>query len=188
LQSEHVSFAPQREKSVGRVQSLVMNPVEALPVTGVVSVEKIVGGDEEDTRLLKSMAAEAEKYLSSFSWCRSVEARYFGYGIGDILSIFLFRITPAMCGFDSWFWVVVGDIPPAHLVTDECQTPSQALTAYIYEMTRWVKLAEKSRESRDVIPVNVPATPKWARELGSRLEFIRLNLLPYFKEAETLRA
>ncbi|HTZ74113.1 MAG TPA: hypothetical protein VMB47_09345 [Candidatus Aquilonibacter sp.] len=165
-----------------------MSPREVVPVTGVVPFEQLAEGDDENARLLKSMAADAEKYLSSFSWCRSIESRYFGYGIGKILSIFLYRITPAMSGFDSWLWVVVGDIPPAYLVVDECQTPSQALSAYLHEMTRWVKLAEKGRESRDVIPVNVPATPKWARELGARLEFIRLNLLPYFKEAETLRA
>ncbi len=165
-----------------------MGPLEVPPVTGVVPLDQIVGGDSEDTRLLKSMAGDAEKYLASFSWCRSIESCYFGYGIGKILSIFLFRITPAMSGYDPWLWVVVGDIPSAYLVTEECLTPSQALTAYLHEMMRWVKLAEKGRESRDVIPVNVPATPKWARELGARLEFIRVNLLPYFKEAEIVRA
>jgi len=40
------------------------------------------------------MATDAEKYLRPFSWCQSIEAQYFGGGIGGVVAIFLFGIVP----------------------------------------------------------------------------------------------
>ena len=157
-----------------------------LPVRCVIPVEKMEGGDPQDTGLLRSMAEEAENFLSSFTWCESVQRRYFGFGIGKVVAVFFFEIKPA--GADRWIWVVTGDLPPAYLVIDECKSPAEALTAYISEMMRWVELAKRGKTSSDVIPVNVPATPEWARALGSRLEFLQVNVLPLFREAEIQRS
>lgn len=165
-----------------------MTNEQLVPVRSVIPIESMEGEDYEDTQLLRKMAREAEDYLRSFSWCKSVESRYFGAGVGGVLGIFMFRISPSSAAVDKWIWVVVGDVPPAYLVIDECKSPSEALTAYLWEMEQWVKLAERGRSSPHVIPVNVPATPEWARQLGSRLESIRINILPLFREAETKRA
>ena len=143
-----------------------------VPVRFVVLVEQLFGEGEEDTALLRSMAADAEKYLSSFHWCSSIKRRYFGAGIGKVVAVFLFQIVPGCAGADEWLWVVVGDLPPAYLVTDASQTPSQALEGYIEEMRRWCSAAAEGRASKGVIPVNVPATPEWSKELSSRLHFL----------------
>ena len=158
------------------------------PVRCVLPLESMQGISTEDGELLKSMAKDAESFLHSFPWCRSVERRYFGAGIGGVIGIFLFEIVPATTDVDRWIWVIVGDLPPAYLVTSECKTPSETLRGYIYEMRRWVDLAEKGHTSPDVIPVNVPATPESARELGRRLEYLQVNVLPFFREAEIERA
>jgi hypothetical protein len=84
--------------------------------------------------------------------------------------------------------VIVGDLPSAYLVTEVSKTPSAALRAYIHEIKRWVELAKKGRSSRDVIPVNVPPTPKWAKQLGGRLKFLERNVVPRFHEDEQIRA
>jgi hypothetical protein len=71
------------------------NRDESIPVAGVVPIEPMMGDDSEDTALLGQMLEGARDYLRSFSWCESIDSAYFGGGIGGILAIFLFRISPA---------------------------------------------------------------------------------------------
>jgi hypothetical protein len=113
------------------------------------------------------------EYLRAFAWRQSVEERYFGAGIGGIVAILLFGIVPDRARVDEWLWVVVGDLPSAYLVTDDCKLPSEALEGYIAEMRKWVRLAKAGRTSPAVIPVNVPATAEWAKELEGRLSFLK---------------
>jgi hypothetical protein len=111
---------------------------------------------------------------------RSISAR--------VVAIFLFGIVPARQQVDEWLWVVVGDLPSAYLVTDDCKVPSEALQGYITEMRKWVRLAKAGRTSPNVIPVNVPATPEWAKELEGRLNFLEKDILPRFRDDEVQRA
>lgn len=98
-----------------------------VPVGGVVPIDRIFGDDEQDVRLLRLMAAEAQEYIQNFSWCKSIREAYFGDGCGGVVALFFFRIEPSKPDVDEWLWVVVGDVPPAYLVIDESKTPSQAL-------------------------------------------------------------
>jgi hypothetical protein len=159
-----------------------------LPVRYVGSAEDVAGESPEDTNLLRSMAREAESYLCSFAWCQSVEKRYFGAGVGGVVGVFFFRIRPSRLGVDEWLWVIVGDLPPAYLVTDQAKTPSEALRVYIHEMRRWSDLAKSGRTSPDVISVSVPPTPEYAGQLVSRLRFLEEEILPRFREEEIERA
>jgi hypothetical protein len=149
--------------------------------SGVVPVSDIVGEDAEETALLLDLAERAKVYLSSFRWCRSVAAMFFGDGIGKIIGIFLCRIVPAENEVDEWLWVIVGDIPPAYLVVDLCKNPAQALDAYTEEMSKWVALAQEGKHSKEVIPVDAPATPEMAETLRSRLELIGKLLRPWLE-------
>jgi hypothetical protein len=146
------------------------------------------GEDEEDSRLLHLMADGAERYLSSFKWCQGIKERFFGDGYGGIVAVFLFHMEPGSVGVDEWLWVIFGDIPPAYLVTDECKKPSEALTGYIGEMSKWVALAKEARSSVEVIPVNVPSTRENAEDLAKRLTFLGEIVVPAFREAEIMRA
>lgn len=159
-----------------------------VPVRGVVPIDQIFGDDEEDTRLLRAMASRAQEFILSFSWCKSIHAAYFGDGCGGVVALFLFRIEPSEANVDEWLWVVVGDLPPAYLIIDDCKTPSQALEGYIDEMSKWADLAKKGRTSTRVIPVNAPATPAYAVALEGRLKFLRDVMVPSFQTAETKRA
>jgi hypothetical protein len=158
------------------------------PVGFVIPIEQLFGEDEEETQLLRSMAEQAEAYLTRFPWCQSIKAKYFGAGVGKVLAVFLFNIVPSRANVDEWVWVVVGDIPPAYLVIDECKSPSSVLVAYIREMRRWIQLALQGRTSSEVIPVNVPPTAEWAGKLKKRMDFLQENILPRFQEDEIERA
>lgn len=153
-----------------------------IPVSGVIPMSQITAesDDESDDEIarLRAMEAEARAFLTSFSWCRNIRGLYFGEGIGGVFAVFFAHIEPAADNIDQYLWVIVGDLPPAYLVTDESPTPREALDGYIFEMRRWVALAEQGKRSDKVIPVNAPPTPEWAAALRSRLDTLEQKIIP----------
>lgn len=152
-----------------------MNP----PAAGVVALEQMAGDDEQDTALLREMAAEATNYLQSFSWCSGIAEAYWGGGVGKVFGIFLFKIIPASPDVDQWLWVVTGDVPRAYLVLDESKSPAEAFEAYLTLMTNWIEFAHEGRSSPELPPTGVPSTPEWAAELERRLEFLKTKVKPF---------
>jgi hypothetical protein len=148
-----------------------MNPAD---LTQVVPVRDIKGENDEETLGLRKMFDEAQRFLSAFNWCVRIEESYFGFGYAGIVAVFLFKICPVRADVDDWLWVVVGDLPPAYLVTEGNLTPELALDGYISEMTRWVQAAKEERPVDDLIPVNVPPTQENAEALEGRLAALRL--------------
>lgn len=148
----------------------------------------MVGGDEEDTELLRVMASGAQKYIRSFSWCKRIREVYFGDGYGGIVAVFLFHIESTRTDVDEWLWVISCDLSPAYLVTDSCKTPSQALEGYIEKVYKWVQLAKQERSSQNIIPVYMPPTQENAADAERRLKVLREAIVPAFREAEAVRA
>jgi len=138
---------------------------------------KIAGEDAEDTALLVAMREDAAGYLKSFEWCTGVTEAWFGCGVGGVVAVFLFEITSDSDDADSTLWVVVGDLPPAYLVTDDAPTPTEALRCYVSEMRQWVNAVRESEPLDDVIPVNVAPTPENADKLDTRLSFLEREFL-----------
>jgi len=165
-----------------------MSSESDLPVRGVVPLDQMAGEGADELDFFRDAAAAAEKYLRSFPWCRDILETYFGDGVGGIVQVFFFRISPASPRVDAWLWVVVGDLPPAYFVIDQCRTPSETLEGYVQEMSKWVELAKVGRASSKVIPVDVAPTPENAKELEKRLQFLHDFVLPRFRDAETKRA
>jgi hypothetical protein len=149
-----------------------------LPVSGVIPASELAGDEEEETQRLRGMEAKARKFLTGFKWCGNIREFYFGGGVGDVVAVFFARIEPWGSGVDEYLWLVVGDLPSAYLVFDDCGTPRQALLGYIGEMRKWVAVAEYGGNPINVIPVNAPATPEWADALGSRLDSLEHDILP----------
>jgi hypothetical protein len=138
----------------------------------LVSGEAAVGDDELDTNLLREMNEEAKAFLLKFDWCRNVRRSFFGDGFGGIVATFLIEITPATAHMDEWLWVVVGDVPPAYLVTDEISDPRTALETYVSLMREWIDAVQKGLPTEELIPVNAPATMETAASLKKRLDTI----------------
>jgi hypothetical protein len=165
-----------------------MDPIEhIIPAKGIIPLDKLFEEEEEEAASLCDMAEEAQSYLESFPWCTSIEEGYFGDGVPDAVAVFLFRIEPSRPNIDRWFWVIVGDLPPAYLLTHISKTPSQALGGYIEEMSKWVALAKEGRSSDKVIPVDAPSTPQNAEDLEERLQVLARDVVPAFQKAEVDR-
>jgi hypothetical protein len=146
-------------------------------MTRVVVADAMAGDGAKDTALLKEMLTEASKYLASFSWCGQIQKTYFGLGVGGIVAVFLFRLRPSEPDVDEWLWVVVGDVPPAYLVTEDAPNPACALKVYIDLMREWVKAVQEGRPTDELIPVNVDPTEEWANQLAGRLDFLEREVL-----------
>lgn len=97
--------------------------------------------------------------------------------IPGVIAFFLFNIVPNAPDIDEWLWVVVGDLPPAYLVTDDAKTVNNALKAYIYEMRRWTQAVSEGKSTDDLIPVNVQPTIEAAKRLEERLAFLESEVL-----------
>lgn len=150
----------------------------AVDYTRLAPVEEMAGEDDEETQQWKSLLRNAESFLGSFAWCAGIRSEHLGLGVADVVGVFLFEIEPAKPGVDSLLWVVVGDIPPAYLVTDDTPDPPSALRAYIGEMRRWVEAVKAGKPVTELIPVNGAPTRDNAMALESRLAFIEREILP----------
>ena len=131
-----------------------------------------------DMASASEMRKRAMEFVRSHKWCRSVERVYVGFIHPDIVAVFLFLIDPSEPGVDEWIWVVVGDLPPAYVASDECPTPATALDGYIGAMDDWVNAVEDGRSVDDLIPVNAPPTKEFAHRLNTRLDFLHQQILP----------
>jgi len=151
---------------------------DRIDFSSVTALSEMTGDSDADTELLKKLAAQARAFILSFDWCTSIQDTYFGCGIGGVVGVFFFRILPTREEVDDSVWVVVGDLPPAYLVTDESRTPSEALRRYIAEMREWVAAAESGRSVEELIPVNVPPNREMALALKKRLDFLEHEVVP----------
>ena len=141
-----------------------------MQTSGLTSVENLKGDSDEDTEPLRSMADDARRFLTQSAWCKEVAELYFGLGIGGIVGVFLARILPAAEDVNEWLWVVVGDLPPAYVVSDDAAKPAAALRIYVEQMRKWVTAALLGETLDEIIPVNVPPTPENSNALKARLE------------------
>jgi hypothetical protein len=157
--------------------------IDSLPsgISHVVGFDAIHGDSAEDTEMLREMGVEAENFLLSFPWCSEITDRYFGGGVGKLVAVFLFRIGSSRVEVDSWLWVVVGDLPPAYLVTDSLKTPLSALRAYVELRRDWVNAVREGASTSGLMPMIVPATAEWASKIESRLDFIDRDIVPFFE-------
>lgn len=156
--------------------------MESIDMCKVIPLGDFADADPEEREELQQLAEGARTYLSSHRWCGSVEQGFEGISVAGVVGVFLFQVTPTNPNVDEWLWVVVGDLPPAYLVTDDAPTPIAALSAYISEMRAWVSAAERGESVDDLIPVNVTPTRENAAMLRSRLDFLERRVVPAYSE------
>jgi hypothetical protein len=148
------------------------------------SLDKYLESHRDEAAGIAALADRARDYLKSFSWCARVSGLYVGGAMPPMFGIFLADIVPAKAGVDRWLWVVVGDLPPAYLVTDDAPDAAAALEAYDAEMSAWVDAVRRGSPTDDLIPVNVPGTSEYANMLEARLELLRNEVLPHLARNE----
>lgn len=147
----------------------------------VTTVADFAAAEPEEARGVARLVQQAVAYVSSFDWCAGALDTYVGIAIPGVIGVLLMHIRPARAGVDEWLWIVVGDVPPAYLVTDDCPDPGAALDGYISEMERWVEAVRRDASVEDLIPVNASPTREFADMLASRLDFLRKELLSQYE-------
>lgn len=140
---------------------------------------QIRGEDDNETRELQSALEDARTYLTSFPWCTCIEEEFFGLGIGGVVAVFLFRIRP-VGEFDSWLWVIVGDLPSAYLVTDRATSPVRALEVYCELMEEWIRAVRRGN-LRDAFPILAEPTSENSDLLEKRVALLRTQIIPAFE-------
>jgi hypothetical protein len=149
--------------------------------THVSPAETLQGDDDTETAELKAMHGEARAYLESFRWCPKIARSFFGAGLTGVVAVFLFEFVELVHGTDKWLWVVVGDLPTVHLVTDKAKDPYSALEVYCEVMDDWVDAVKTGVGLSKVFPVKVPADAKHAEMLATRLELLREEIIPLLR-------
>lgn len=126
----------------------------------------------EDDLVVLEHSQEATSYLLSHDWCSDISEGWLAISWGDILSLFLYRISSDYPEVDEFVWMVVGDIPPAYIDIESANQPDDVLRCYVDIMEDWVTAIELNNSVEECYPVEVPATKENASMLKSRLSLI----------------
>jgi hypothetical protein len=156
-----------------------MNTIDLTKLTHSAALR---GEDDNEIQLLKAMLSDAERYLLSFGWCRDIIESYIGIGVGGVVAVFLFQITPNGKLVDEWLWVIVGDIPPAYITIDSAPNSACALDAYIGAMQKWINAVSNGHPVDGLIRVNVSPSLENVGRLKSRLDFLDKQILSRYSD------
>jgi hypothetical protein len=151
-------------------------------LTKVIQLPQYLQRNPGEAAELGKMHTEASRFLLRQKWCQSVQETYVGLAHPGVVAVLLFQILPTSADIDRWIWVVVGDLPPAYIASDDCATAAAALDGYIGEMDEWVDAVLGGRPVDGLIPVNVSSTKENALDLRKRLDFLRQRILVLYQE------
>lgn len=147
--------------------------------TKVVPIDQMRGEDQEESRLLQEMAQEAASHARGLGG--DVRQLFFGGGVGGVAAVFLAELdksTPV----GGWTWIVVGDLPPAHLPVGPNKTPADALSAYIAVMEKWVAAVRQGENAQSITTVIAPPDAEHADMLDSRLRMLKEDIYPFIRD------
>lgn len=138
---------------------------------------------DEDVDWLRDRSVEAETFLLSHKWCDRIVNGWFDRSWPGLLAVFFFELVPTEGSFaDKRVWVIVGDVPPAYIDISQCPNGACAIDGYVGAMREWARHVKEGKSVENDIPVNAPATLKYARMLERRLKFMDREIFPQYKD------
>ena len=143
----------------------------------VIPIQEMQGDDQEDTEMLTKLSREADDYITSFRWCPIIKEKFFGFGVGYIVAVFLYHFDSQIKETDDWLWVIVGDLPSVYLVIDEATSPMEALERYCELMEDWANNIMSDNSIDECYPVQAAPTKENADLLLRRTRFIRRDFI-----------
>jgi hypothetical protein len=132
---------------------------------------------DEEVEELAALEREAAEFLERETSVPVAEL-VLAFGVGQIIGLFLVRFAYARKPEDWERWVVVGNLPSMHFETDDALTPKLALQLYCAIAQDWADNVIEGRDLSDSYPIEVAPTPKHAKMLLGRVDFIRQELIP----------
>jgi len=143
----------------------------------IIPIQEMQGDDQEDTKMLMVLSQEADNYITSHRWCPDIKEKFYGFGIGYVIAVFLYHFDSLINETDDWLWVVVGDLPSAYFVIDAASSPIEALERYCELMEDWANQIMSDNSIEDYYPVQAAPTKENAQLLLNRTKFIRKEFL-----------
>jgi hypothetical protein len=140
--------------------------------------------DPEEVEGLAALAAEARTYVQSFRWARPIADVVLAFGLQPIIGLFLVQFTEGIPGEgqgDTEVWTVVGDLPSMYFETEDARTPARALELYCAVAQDWADNVLSGTSLADSYPIPVAPTREHAEMLLSRIEWLRLRMVPEAK-------
>jgi hypothetical protein len=138
--------------------------------------------DPEERLDLEMLEERARNYVSSFRSAQPIAEMKLAFGLTPILVLYLVRfarpIERGECKGETEMWVVVGDGPSMLFETELTPTPSEALRFYCVLAEDWAGNVLAGRDLSESYPIPVAPTPKHAKMLMGRAEFIRKKFIP----------
>lgn len=125
-----------------------------------------------------SLLEKSSSFARCQSWVESVIQTLVAHFFPSIFLIVLIESRKNYVSENEWAWVIVGDLPPAYINDSTCNTPYDALDAYIGEMDEWVAATSSGQSVEHLKPVNAKSSPDYADRLKTRLDFINSKILP----------
>jgi hypothetical protein len=119
-----------------------------------------------------ALVDEAREYLLGTGHWLRVERLECGIEVDGVFGVFRAEAEPAALDVDRDVWVVVGDLAPLYLVTDDIETPQEALGAYIDHRRAWVEAVRGNLSVAHLAPVDVEPSKEWAAALARRLDVL----------------
>ena len=131
---------------------------------------------------VQEFAQRAIAFVRGFRWCREVTACTLGFAVAGVVGIFRVDLVPGASA-DPTVWVIVGDLPPAHIAYEPDDSWQDALRGYVTEMRLWTEAAAAGGDVSELIPVNAPPTAEYAAMLSGRLDFLERRLIDVDRES-----
>lgn len=148
----------------------------------MLKIDEITQSEIEDKNELYELAEEAKKYLLSQQWCSLINEGWLDRGWGNLIAVFYFDLEASTTIAPNSIWVIVGDLPPAYIDTQDNPNGACAIEAYVREMQKWIDNVSKGKPVDDLIPINVPPELKYAKMLQARLKLIREEILSCYQD------
>ncbi|WP_397416623.1 hypothetical protein [Phenylobacterium sp.] len=133
---------------------------------------------DEEVEGLQAMEAKAREFIDRDPYTQPIAELILAFGIESILALFLVRFVAPRKLEDSERWVVVGNCPSMHFETDDAPTPAIALRLYCAIAQDWADNILAGDDLDDSYPIAAAETEENARDLLSRIEFVREELIP----------
>ena len=129
------------------------------------------------------MQKEADRFISSFTWCVSIVNSSLYYNLGEKLCVFHYEIDPSK-NADTFIWIIVGDLPSMYLDVYGAKTTIEVLEQYVDLSRDWISSVKSGISVDDCYPFDADPTLEMADLLKRRANFIEKSIIPNIDEVK----
>ncbi len=135
-------------------------------------MEEVKDAYFDEKKCILELCNEAYAFLDNKDCCDAIIKSWWGDNWEDMIGVFLFEIVPNEEEDLKYSWVVVGDLPTAHIREIEIKDEIEAIGRYVDLMKEWIDAVYSKKDTSSLIKINVPPEKEWADALAGRINII----------------